>query len=262
MGPMASQITSLTIVYSTIHSDVHQRKHQSPTSLAFVQGIHRWPVNSPHKVQVTRKCFHLMTSSWKWCWITLWYISKVFDLRVLVNKNCWKSWFYKFSKNFNKLNARFIHESLIKLIYLWSEGSETITANTNYHMGALSIFIFGIHIMELSCQWIKWGKWCRLWAIEDLAWTLQSPAPKRVFQERVSRAPPYGYRVMLSHLNDKHYIGVWSTLVICSYFNLALKPWPTGAGGQPMALPDPQGKVEVAWNWWTGWTKTSQNIHL
>ena len=182
MGAIASQITSLTIVYSTIYSDVHKKKHQSSASLAFVRGIHRWPVNSPHKGPVTRKCFHVMTSSWKWCWITFLCISKVFELRVLVNKNCWRSWFYKFSNNFNKLNARFIHESLTKLFCLWCEGSETRTANTNNHMGALGIFIFGIHIMELSCQWIMWGKLCRLWAIEDLAWTVQSPAPKRVFQ--------------------------------------------------------------------------------
>ena len=64
MGAMASQITSLMIVYSTICSDADQRKHQSSASLAFVRGIHRWPLNSPHKWPVTRKCFHLMTSSW------------------------------------------------------------------------------------------------------------------------------------------------------------------------------------------------------
>ena len=40
------------------------KKHQSSASLAFVQGIQRWSVNSPHKWPVTRKCFHLMTSSW------------------------------------------------------------------------------------------------------------------------------------------------------------------------------------------------------
>ena len=57
MGAMASQITSLTIVYSTVYSDTDQRKHQSSASLAFVQGIHRWPVNSPHKWPVTRKMF-------------------------------------------------------------------------------------------------------------------------------------------------------------------------------------------------------------
>ena len=63
MGAMASQITSLTIVYSTVYSGADQRKHQSSASLAFVRGIHRWLVNSPHKCPVTRKCFHLMTAS-------------------------------------------------------------------------------------------------------------------------------------------------------------------------------------------------------
>ena len=35
----------------------NERKHQSSASLAFVKGIHQWPVNSPHKVPVTRKLF-------------------------------------------------------------------------------------------------------------------------------------------------------------------------------------------------------------
>ena len=39
MGAMASQITSLTIIYSTIYSGGDQRKHQSSVSLAFVRGI-------------------------------------------------------------------------------------------------------------------------------------------------------------------------------------------------------------------------------
>ena len=57
MTPIASQITSLTVVYSTVYSDADQRKHQSSASLAFVWGIHRGPVNSPHKGPVTRKMF-------------------------------------------------------------------------------------------------------------------------------------------------------------------------------------------------------------
>ena len=57
MGAMACQITSFTIVYSAVYSAVDQGKHQSSTSLAFVRGIHRWPVNSPHKWPVTRKIF-------------------------------------------------------------------------------------------------------------------------------------------------------------------------------------------------------------
>ena len=53
MITMVSQITSLTIVYSTVYSGADQRKHQSSASLAFVWGIHRWP----HKGPVTRKMF-------------------------------------------------------------------------------------------------------------------------------------------------------------------------------------------------------------
>ena len=64
MSAMASQITSLTSVCSNFHSGVDQRIHQRSASLAFVWGIQRPPVNSPHKRPVTRKRFYLMTSSW------------------------------------------------------------------------------------------------------------------------------------------------------------------------------------------------------
>ena len=57
MSTMASQITTLMIVYSTVYSGADQRKPQRSASLAFERGIHRWPVNSPHKWPVTRKMF-------------------------------------------------------------------------------------------------------------------------------------------------------------------------------------------------------------
>ena len=57
MGAMASLITSLTSVYSTVHCGADQRKHQSSVSLAFVRGLHRRPVNSPYKWLVTQKMF-------------------------------------------------------------------------------------------------------------------------------------------------------------------------------------------------------------
>ena len=57
MSTMASQITSVSVVYSTVCSGAGQRKHQSPASQAFVGGIHRRPVNSPQKGLVTRKMF-------------------------------------------------------------------------------------------------------------------------------------------------------------------------------------------------------------
>ena len=49
--------TSSTTVYSTVYSGWDQRKHPSSASLAFVRGIHRGPVNSPHKWSVRRKMF-------------------------------------------------------------------------------------------------------------------------------------------------------------------------------------------------------------
>ena len=55
MSAMASQITGVLIVCSTVCSGADQRKHQSSASLAFMTGIRRWPVDSPHKGPVTRK---------------------------------------------------------------------------------------------------------------------------------------------------------------------------------------------------------------
>ena len=57
MSTMTSQVTGVSVVYSTVCSGADQRKHQSSASLAFVQEIHRWSINSPHKGPVTRKMF-------------------------------------------------------------------------------------------------------------------------------------------------------------------------------------------------------------
>ena len=59
MGAMASQIISLTIVYSSVNSGTDQRKQQSSPPLVFVRGI-----QSHTNVQYCGKCFRLKTSSW------------------------------------------------------------------------------------------------------------------------------------------------------------------------------------------------------
>ena len=64
MTTMESQITSLTVVYSTVYSDADQRNHQSSASLAFVWGIRRDRWIPRTKGQLRGKCFHLMASSW------------------------------------------------------------------------------------------------------------------------------------------------------------------------------------------------------
>ena len=74
MTTMASQITSVTVVYSTVYSDADQRKHQSSASLAFVWGIHRDRWIPRTNVQLRGKCFHLMTSScinYKLWWLVI-----------------------------------------------------------------------------------------------------------------------------------------------------------------------------------------------
>ena len=113
MTAIASQITSLTIVYSTVYSDADQRKHQSSASLAFVRRIHRGPVNSPHKWPVTRKMFPFddvimewficvaldknipspydSSSMWKWRWchiINCLRIESYFTHRCLLTDIC------------------------------------------------------------------------------------------------------------------------------------------------------------------------------
>ena len=65
MTTMASQITSLTVVYSNVYSDADQRKHQSSALLTFVGGIHRDRWIPRTKGQLRGQCFHSMTSSWE-----------------------------------------------------------------------------------------------------------------------------------------------------------------------------------------------------
>ena len=105
MGAMASQITSLMIIYSTIYSGTDQRKHQISVSLAFVRGIHRWPVNSPHKGPVMWKMFPfddiIMNERWHYSvmppligqahtQIDRWksYLRSTFTVAVLYAKSC------------------------------------------------------------------------------------------------------------------------------------------------------------------------------
>ena len=57
MNARSSQISSLTIVYLTVYSRRRWKKTSKLASLAFVWGIHRWPVYSPHRRPVTRKIF-------------------------------------------------------------------------------------------------------------------------------------------------------------------------------------------------------------
>ena len=84
MGAMASQITSPTIVFSTVYSDADKRKHQISAPLAFVWGIHQDPVSSPHKWPVTRKMFPFDDVSWRALFMFWTQIASTFFLKLYV----------------------------------------------------------------------------------------------------------------------------------------------------------------------------------
>ena len=72
MGAIASQNTSLTIVYSIVYSDADKKKKTSKLRFTgLCAEIHRGPVNSPHKWPVTRKMFPfdyvIMGGCHTWC---------------------------------------------------------------------------------------------------------------------------------------------------------------------------------------------------
>ena len=115
MGTIASQTTSLAIVYSTVYSDPDQRKHQSPASLAFVRGIHQRPVNSPHKWPVTRKMFplHDQTSS---CRISVTSFKRnIISIIAVVLSNCFPS-VCKYRRSFKKSDLDFKNKDVCKFI--------------------------------------------------------------------------------------------------------------------------------------------------
>ena len=106
-GAMASQITSLAIVYSTDYSGTDQRKHQSSTSLAFVRGIHRWPVIGGEFL--TKRASNTENISIWWRHHVLSFVcyeqAMDFLIRWNIMKNCIKENFMFWRQNNQALNS-------------------------------------------------------------------------------------------------------------------------------------------------------------
>ena len=107
MGTIASQITSLTIVYSIVYSDADQRKHQSSPSLAFVRGIHRGKVNSPHKWPVTWKMFPFDDVIMFWYWLVICSVPSHYL------HQCWSIVDYASGTNFSETQAKILWRKCI-----------------------------------------------------------------------------------------------------------------------------------------------------
>ena len=117
MGMIASQITNLTIVYSTIYQDADQRKHQSSASLAFARGIHRVPVNSPHKGPVMWKIFPFDDV------IMEWVIVASENSLLLNNAKLWPQPLLSYCQlnpwEQNSVKFQYIYQSLHWRKYIW-----------------------------------------------------------------------------------------------------------------------------------------------
>ena len=133
MGAIASQITSLTIVYSTVYSDADKRKHQSPASLAFVRGIHRGPVNSPHKWPVTRKMLPFDDVIMETCEYASILVHTLCTIVILYG-NIWKQWLEIHERICTKMNQYFVSMKWYKgLEFTFSlEHGYVITSTQNY----------------------------------------------------------------------------------------------------------------------------------
>ena len=121
MSAMVSQITSIWTLCSTISSGRHQRKHQSPASLAFERGIHLWPLDCPHKGPVKQKMFHLMMS-----WSIIFFFFSFFFNQLWFDQQqeiiCWK-----FS------NCRWLHW-ISSLIFTKTKGSQISKIRENWEL--------------------------------------------------------------------------------------------------------------------------------
>ena len=110
MSDTASQITGVSIVDSTICLGADQRKHQSIASLAFVRGIHRWLVDSPHIGPVTFKMFPFDNVVFKTCYqkIITWSRETVeFVVYIWYRSEIWQTPSQQWCWNVCQLSHRF-----------------------------------------------------------------------------------------------------------------------------------------------------------
>ena len=137
MSSMASQITGVSVVHSTVCSGADQRKHQISASLTFLRGIHRWPVNSPHKGSLTGKMFPFddvimkkvavvfsNTFHQTWCQVLkrVGLFISIFTMVIHESLLCITNYFFFFF---------FFHKTLFHIIYIFWQCILTVSMSTS-----------------------------------------------------------------------------------------------------------------------------------
>ena len=146
MSMMAIQITSRTIVYSTVYSGADQRKHQSSALLAFVRGIHRWPVNSPHKGSVTRKIFPFDDVIMMSCYGHMWDIcllTSIYFHGLSVIDNAWivEAFQQVCGRGGGVVINSMFYQHILIVIRSWRQQCQYLGLTKNSaHIGKISLF--------------------------------------------------------------------------------------------------------------------------
>ena len=161
MGTMASQFTSLNIVYSTVYSGAVQRKHQGFASLAFVRGIYRGPVKSPHIWPVTRKMFPfdlvIINSKSHMAVGILASFHRFYILKRKCTRNC---------RDLSSHNGYFWHQLIMKIgpvsympLYHTSYGIHLVSRRLNnfvdFRSSSLAWRLVGDQIKHGACTFIQ-----------------------------------------------------------------------------------------------------------
>ena len=159
MSAMASQITGVSIVYSAVCSGADQRKRSS-ASLAFVKGIHRWQVGSPHKGSVTRKMFPFgdvsMHANWRKVDFHKWISSMNIELHPLQ----WRH------NEHDGVSNHLPHDCLIRRLF------RRISKKTS--ISALLAFLRGIHRWPVNSPH-KWPVTWKMIPVDDVIMITSNP---------------------------------------------------------------------------------------
>ena len=173
ISTLASQITGISIVYSTVCTDADQRKYQSSASLVFVRWIHRRPVNSPHKGPVTRKIFQFDDVSMVLKFPSLWINHETCVKYTIQRLWCQcKIQIVLLSHQFTIISViAWSYSMLSHFVYAPSQWETTLQRNVISHwLGAYKEW--ALRVCRAGGAWRPWMYWRRSFVLFDVVETV------------------------------------------------------------------------------------------
>ena len=154
----------------TVCSGTDQRKSQSSVSLAFVRGIHRWPVDSPHKGPVTQKMCPLdditiVMRSLQGCYAGIMELYKYSP--VPASAKWYTEWMGEFSPNFAETWSPEIY--VVQLFWHLTGVSAAVLPRGLANFRTIPLFL---HSISRLCNHCKWPWFCFLESLYNMIATI------------------------------------------------------------------------------------------